>query len=269
MNKVSVCILLILACVGEVFSGQNSGVNSTVIHHLLDVTGELDLLETIGSAFDAKNKLPTFLGSEEEAQRFIKAGNDAFDPKLLVPTVESVLIKELTPAAVSELVAWYGTPLGKRLTEVEKTARKRDLSESRRFFETRRQSPPDDARMELIRDMDKYLGHSSQMLELQKAMGRGMATGFVASNPNSPTAMSGLATLRESVTKMQIESSLLDDLFRYRSLSDDELREFLSFLKTESSQSFHKALTKARVQAWKEAGERLGKRMPVGYPRRP
>jgi len=237
-----------------------------VIRQLLQTSGIPQMLAEFPKQF-----------KEEIAQVQLKADNEAiahhftplmqaidraYDPDRLYDEVIEYFALRFSQDYVTEIHAWFGSPLGEKIVRLENQANTPEGQYAMQLFATRMASdPPDEKRIKLIRDLDKAVGGSRMALELALTTFRSVMTGLAAvqlgeddgaQDDKDPELLAErLKAQMQPVMQQQIE---LIFLYTYRSLSDQELADYVDFYKSGAGRWFSTNTREGVVAALDGAG---------------
>lgn len=206
--------------------------------------------------------------SPEEMARLDKAAEAAFSPSRLRATAARVLADGLDERHLAALRAWYASPAGVRMTQLEEQASRQQLDRRAAMTEgmaVRERATPQRRELldALLRETRAVDAAVEMTLEVALAVQRGVASAM----PGAPAMdadeiRAALArqrpALREAYTAMSTASMALT----YESAGDDELARYVAFTHSEAGSHFTAIGLQALAAVMSEATEELGRRLP-------
>jgi len=168
-----------------------------------------------------------------------------FDSGILFARVRLALGRNVDPARLDATLAWYRSPLGRRITRHEVAA-----------FPTGRAEmvSPSDERVALVQQLDERRGVSETALDVAMALMRSLARVAEPLRPahlrHSRDQLESQLTLAriQGFTPIRI-ACLQDMLLAYAELTDAELTAYLGFLESPAGQWYTGAMNEAVVDA--------------------
>jgi uncharacterized protein YbaP (TraB family) len=192
---------------------------------------------------------------------------EAFDPARLDATVLGKVEVQMSKEEKARIRAWLDSALGKRCSDLFAAALKpRSSTEEQEFIEFSRKSQVLPARAELI----KALAAATRIkdIQLEIAVNSQLVMTTVISATFPPAEQWPFSKILDETEKNRLLfepridqriTSLL--LYMYGSLSDDELRQYLAFAKSDSGARYYRALFNGMKWALMEASIRFGAAM--------
>jgi hypothetical protein len=240
-----------------------------------------ELLEKSGLAHSISGIPDAMLGVAERAPQM----NPNLDPKFLqawrttapiaynadkiLRIIDEGLERELTADDKRDLIAYYNSPLGKRTTELENAATNAEAQ-----VQEYAKNPENFAdRLPLYKELDTESGASEINATIFENMGVALQVGiFSAMNASFDLkALKAEASNAHAGLMKQAEQIVLPTFaFTYRSLSADEVKSYITFLRTPAAKKFYKASGKLlndalTIQA-NELGQLVIKNLQSGSP---
>jgi len=116
----------------------------------------------------------------------------------------------------------------------------------------------------LLSDLDETAGVTESGVRLVLEMARSTARGVNHLAPGGqPASVEALedqvSQLKQQIRPLLRESTKLLLYFKFRSLSDDEIRQYLEFVRSADGQWLQQAVLDSLVQALRDAGDRAGR----------
>jgi hypothetical protein len=172
------------------------------------------------------------------AQDFQQIATNVFDVEHLMQTMEKSLAGKVDDKTLGDVVRWYRSPVGKKVTAAESNAKGADAAARlQRYTATLQSSAPSANRRQLI--------------DAISAAGLGI--------PHPP------ADFAKTVVPEEIKSigdgTTLWLLFAYNSLSESELSEYLTFLKSPSGAAFNNSVWNGIDTTFGDAAQQFGRKV--------
>lgn len=187
----------------------------------------------------------------EQLTKIQDSVNSAFQPTQISNTVSGTLKGVLSENEAEELLAWYGSALGKKITVAEEKAS--EASSYQDMLSQAQTLMADEERVALARRIDTLVKASEMSLDIQKYTAVAVYTSVAkALQPGKAVDIEPFeAELAKQETQMrqQIQQLItLSLVYNYRDFSIDEINQYIDFLKQPASKKFNnKALDGMKV----------------------
>jgi hypothetical protein len=161
---------------------------------------------------------------------------DALTPERLEPEIRSRLVHELSSDTTLATVNWLRSDLGKKVTAVELDASSAEKSIQFATFLLQLQlERPDPERLQLVRRVEEVIKGSELATEAWEAVVAGVARALEAEYQTKDLQTKDnleayLASVRGSMKGMFQQGRVFQGLFTYRTLTDQELKQYVEFL---------------------------------------
>lgn len=161
---------------------------------------------------------------------------DALTPERLEPEIRSRLLHGLSQETTLATVSWLKSDLGKKVTAAELNAASAEKSvEFATFFLQLQLERPDPERLQLMRRVEEITKGSELATEAWEAVvinvGRALEAEYRSRDLQSRESLNEyLASVRGSVKGLFQQGRLFQGLFTYRTLTDEELKQYVEFL---------------------------------------
>ena len=206
------------------------------------VDAQMPVFGTLMQGSLAQN--PAFEGGDQrEVLQHIAM--ESFRGDVMYRHVERAVAEALQPGDIETLQLWYGSPLGKAITELELQSQQADrLSAMKAAAED---LLADDGRMAAAARLDDVSGASALAVTLQQRvlLANRMAES-IAADPEAPvdtTALDAqLQQHREPMQQLMRQQTLLSLAFTYRDLPVERLASYESFLATSAAQRYQQGV---------------------------
>jgi len=185
---------------------------------------------------------------DDVALAIMESADKTLLPSVIIGEVRSAYEKSLNEQDMSLLLAWYESAAGKAIADAEEKASRPEamlemLDDARRLLD-------DTARVETAERLDRLLGATDKILQMQKSiMAATYASMATAATPGTPPDLDGFkAQLDAETVRMRpgIHSYVIVSLvYTYRSVGDDILERYERFLGQSVTQKFNDATADA------------------------
>lgn len=190
--------------------------------------------------------------SDQDRQTIDHIVAERFAPEALYVKIRAEFQRDVETTRLQKALAWYGSPLGKRITGQELAAlASAGGAEALADLERNR---PSARRLELIERLDAGGGASETTVDVTIAIVRSLTVAF---QPGLP-AVAGLSRDQLDRQIAQARGRTLEDMRRicmvsmllaYRGLSDDELDQYVQFVESEGGRWYMSVMNSALLSA--------------------
>ncbi|MGB0867170.1 MAG: hypothetical protein ACPGSC_11710 [Granulosicoccaceae bacterium] len=194
---------------------------------------------------------------DEKVQEHIR---QQFDPAHLKSTILEFWQNQLSSADVSVISQWLGSATGRKLTLAEIDASlSNDDAQYSRYLADLKNSPPTKLRIDLLRRLDKSVRASAASTDLGihinlAAVTAQHAAGLAPADANTPEQQAkSHESDRAFIRAMMRQSTLKYNLFTYRHLDDQALREYIGFAESPAGENYHRSTFFAVREAMNKA----------------
>lgn len=244
-------------------------VEARVVDDLLDRSGLKTQLESLTAGIRAQF-VRAHRNQSGEAQIMInRIVADRFAAEGLYTKIRLEFQRDPEPGRLEQAVAWYRSPLGKRITGQELAALvAAGDAEAVADLERNR---PSSRRLELIERLDAAGGASETTVDVTVAIVRSLTLAF---QPGLP-AVAGLSRAELDRQIFQARNRTLQDMRRlcmvsmllaYRGLSDDELKQYVQFVESDAGQWYTSVLNSALLVAVGAAADATAAELATAVP---
>ncbi len=209
-------------------------------------------------SYDDEQDLETFRILREVLPR-------AYAKDYLMASVRETFYRESEGRDVEPTLEWLRSPVGTRISEAEaETSRPGALEKMMEFFEDYQDMDPDSPRVRMLSDLDEAAGVTESGVRLVLEMARSTARGVNHLAPGAQqVSEEGLedqiSQLEPQIRPALRESTKLLLYFKFRTLKDEEIRQYLEFARSPHGQWLQEAVMNSLVQALRDAGDRTGR----------
>lgn len=248
-------VMRILRCIGLI-----AGFAIGALSHAADsrtTDARIDrLIEVSGIANSARQLPPSIAGGFDDPQAGLpdevraalrEAALLSFKADPIIERVRKALAATLTGRRLDETLAWFDSPLGRRITDLENAAS--DPAANERivaYAKTVKEHPPTKQRSVLIEKINVATESgelNAMILETSYlASALGINAALPAENRQSVEAVRRRVKAADADLRAQSDNAMtMTMLYTYQSLSDKELQSYLAFLKTPGGAAYSRA----------------------------
>ncbi|MBI4270433.1 MAG: hypothetical protein HY615_08870 [Candidatus Rokubacteria bacterium] len=215
---------------------------------LLDASGLGHQLERVAVRIKA-DVARARAASPEIAAAIERAAARHLDGDRLTAGARRALARRIEPTAAAAALAWFRSPLARRVVALEREALEpARASEFEVFAAGLVANRPSEWRLSLLARLDAAGLATETSLDLALAVLGSLAR---ARDPQAPPARiaQGLLELRDRMSWRVRQATLLGMLFAYRGLADEELERLVGFVESDAGQWFVNATSEVIVRA--------------------
>lgn len=201
--------------------------------------------------------------TDPKAQATIsKIMTEAYQAQEIYQVIENSFKYHFDQKRLSAALEWLRSPLGKKVSGLElKVNDPGRIQELQKFSARLKEKPATKERMALVQRLDDAAGATQFSLHMNLAGFRSLAKAVDATLPPAKRLQEGQLEKLADEMKAKLqgplrENTLTSFLFTYRSLSDNELKQYVGFAETDHGRWFHRVLTEGFLQAMTAAGEK-------------
>lgn len=193
---------------------------------------------------------------------------ERFAPETLYARIKVEFQRNADSGRLEKALAWYDSPLGKRITAQELAALVAGGAEAVADLE---QNRPSLRRLDLIERLDEGSGASETTVDVTVAIVRSLTVAF---QPGLP-AVAGLSRDQLDRQITQARNRTLEDMRRvclvsmllaYRGLSDEELDQYVQFVESEAGQWYMSVTNSALLAAINAAADTTASELAATVP---
>lgn len=165
---------------------------------------------------------------------------------------------------LSPSLEWLRGPLAARISELEAEASRPEAwDEMQEYARESQDLDPESPRVQLFLELDKAASVTESGIRLLLEMAGATARGINRLAPEKGQFPDEVLASRIQGIEAQIrpffrESTRLLLQFKFRTLEDEEIRQYLEFVRSSEGQWLQEAVIVSLVQALREAGDRAG-----------
>jgi hypothetical protein len=171
----------------------------------------------------------------------MRAFRRALAPEPWLKELSKAFEQDCNTAMLQDVISAMDTPMGARMREVERTEQGPATAQARaNFYRDLRLHPPGDTRDQLAVRIEKATEAPEMSWDVVEATSRA-----VSKANRTSVSDTDVAVLRQKFQPILQSAVLLDVLFIYRNVSDDELEQYARALETASFRKFNHTLNEA------------------------
>lgn len=188
------------------------------------------------------------------------------DASVMLETIKNHIKSHMTSSELDSVLAWFDSDLGRKINKAEEDASSAEAySQMRQFSAGLQSQPPDPLRKQLISELDRAARMSELMTGMKISMALNMAGvgesawGHKVSYKDQMIAQinSRRALIQERSSRQVMERSL----FTYRSISDNELKQYIDFFNSATGKKYTDTVTKALLTAVENSNQQAAREM--------
>jgi hypothetical protein len=247
------------------------GEREALISEALEISGTKKALETIPDHIRAQLDARQTPLKPEEKTRVVKILGDAFRPDVLYGAVRAAFRGNYEPQRMSIVIGQLRTPLFRKVAALEVAASepgaKQDLE---RFALGLQGDIPRPARVALVQRHEASMRSAELQIEMGVVAFRAVSRSLEPLLPSEkrPTARetdSAERSLRAQQDNL-VRAALVRWLYTFRSLSDEELNEYVAFSETDAGRWFVATQRKGLLDAMRTAMDAAARQMAAAFP---
>jgi hypothetical protein len=253
---------------GRIAAPPDHQAETRVLDDLLQSSGLSAQLDGLTTGIRAQFLRAHRRQSNQDRMTIDRIVAERFAPGTLYARIKTEFQRDLEPGRLQKTLAWYDSPLGKRITGQELAALIAAGGPAAADLE---QDPPSARRLELIERLDAIGGASETTVDVTVAIVRSLTVAF---QPGLP-AVAGLT--RDQLDKQiaQARNRTLEDMRRvcmvsmllaYRGLSDDELDQYVQFVESDAGRWYMSVMNSALLAAINAAADATASELAAVMP---
>jgi hypothetical protein len=247
------------------------GEREALITEALEISGTKHALETIPAHIRAQLEVRQTPIKPEEKARIVKILGDAFRTDVLYGAVRAAFKANYDPSRMGFVIGQLRTPLFRKVAALEVAASepgaKQDLE---RFAIGLQGDVPKPARVALVQRYEASMRSAELQIEMGVVAFRAVSRSLepVLPSEKRPTARemdSAERTLRAKQDSL-VRDALVRWLYTFRSLTDEELGEYVAFAETDAGRWFVTTQRKGLLDAMRTAMDAAARQMAAAFP---
>ena len=247
------------------------GEREALIGEALDISGTKKTLETIPAHIRAQFEARQTTLKAEDKARVARILGDAFRPDVLYGAVRAAFRANYDPQRMGFVTAQLRTPLFRKIAALEIAASepgaKQDLE---RFALGLQGDIPRPARVALVQRHEAAMRSAELQIEMGVVAFRAVVRSLEPVLPSEKRPTARETDFAERTLRAQQESltrtALVRWLYTYRSLSDEELAEYVAFGESDPGRWFVATQRKGLLDAMRTAMDAAARQMAGAFP---
>lgn len=262
-NTLGILILILLAP-GLAFAGKASDKS---VNQLMSISGISKQVEQLPAAVVGGLQQAQQQGSpipQKEFNDLAGAMKSAFAPKAINNTIKAEVKKQLTDKDAKQLLSWYNSELGKKITKAEEKASSPEAAQQ--MAAQAQALMADQERVQLASKIAGLVNAADMAVDLQKHTSKAVFGAISAAmNPGQKIDMSAIEA-QLAANEPQIRANMqqlivLSLLYSHQELSSKEIQQYLKFLEQPATKKFNNAVVKAMGVALTHSVDKMAKAM--------
>jgi hypothetical protein len=214
-----------------------SGAETQALDHLLERSGLRVQLESLSAGIRVQFLRGRGRLSGQDRLTIDQIVSERFAAEALYARISREFARHLDAAKMAKALAWYDSPLGKRITGLELAALVFDGGP--RAVADLENDRPSPQRLALIECLDAGGGASETTVDVTMAIVRSLMRAFrpalpAVARPNLGQLEEELVRTRNRTLEQIRDACLVSMLLAYRTLSDHELEQYVQFVESEA-----------------------------------
>ena len=187
----------------------------------------------------------------------------SFNPDIIRAMLAEHIEKTLSPSDMLAVITWLDSPLGLKLTAIEKIASTPEAyREMIEFIPLVKQSPDYEERLQLVHEIDTSVKATElivdRMLNMQIITISAMASAFPDMDlPSEQLIRADFEKNRKDISQAIAREIALSIFFTYRNISKEEIREYIRFMKTDHGVRYHDVIQEGSNKAYTFCGKKF------------
>jgi Domain of unknown function (DUF4124) len=247
------------------------GEREALIGEALEISGTKKALETIPAHIRAQFDARQTPLKPEEKPRVVKILGDAFRPDVLYGAVRAAFRANYEPQRMSIVIGQLRTPLFRKVAALEVAASEPGAKEDLERFALGLQGDiPRPARVALVQRHEASMRSAELQIEMGVVAFRAVSRSLEPLLPSEkrPTTReteSAERSLRAQQDNL-VRAALVRWLYTFRSLTDEELTEYVAFGETDAGRWFVATQRKGLLDAMRTAMDAAARQMAAAFP---
>jgi hypothetical protein len=243
MKKFKLSLFLLFSLVVSGIGADE--IDSLKLQKILDASGlakqVIEIPGMVLSGMDqARKGNASITDSEYTAMK--TAVGEAFNPADTIRHITTALQANLSQSDADQLLSWYESELGKKITKAEVDASTPDalnemMANAQALFS-------DEVRVNLAMQIEELINTTDLMVQMQQKTGIAVFTAMsTALNPDQPVDMTQLKNQMKAQEQQMKENyyqlAILSFIYSYRTIEPQNIETYLAFLSEEDTKKFN------------------------------
>ena len=250
------------ATIGPSSSAEN-GVSTApaTVDEILELSGARAQLAGLASQLGAGYLLPRRHQLDaRDGARVARIIEQHFAPERFYLAIHDELGRRVEREQLDAMAAWFRSPLGRRVTELEIAASKPEAAPAAVAFAARlKTSPAAPARLELLQRLDWVTGLSTDTTDVVLVIFRSGARAAATAAAADRRIRTGVVERRVEEMRGEMDMAnmaLTHMLYVYSPLTDAELKAYVDFLASPAGRAYNRISHAALLRAVRDAADR-------------
>lgn len=229
------------------------------VERIMDISGINAMINQMPMlAEDQVKNISVFVVDKDELDSFVKLAKRMFSPPRLHNTISTSLLRGYDADRYQQILNALNSPIARRMTHLElEASAPAERSKIEEYAQSLRSNPPRE-RIQMIRELSDASGMVAAMVEVRL----GWYESFVrAQNLLLPFEWrvtdehlaEVLNKIRPQVASDAQEWLIVNSLYAYRNVNDQDLRQYVDLYESDAMRWFSELANRALVEAYKEA----------------
>ena len=191
---------------------------------------------------------------------------EASRPEAMRRSVKASLEREFDDEKFSAVLEQFSTPLFRRIVQCETAGSSPSSAAAlQQFTDDLREHEPSQTRVELAQRLNTATGADDLLVQMSTVITQGFATGMAAAQGAAPPEAARVGQLVEqqaASSRGQMQDALLTRcLLTYRSVSDEDLAQYVEFSESPLGQWLIPLVNQALMRAFSEMADQAGQQL--------
>jgi hypothetical protein len=264
--------LVLLCCISiSMCAYATSSEHEQLVSKVIQLEGSDNVFDSIPGAFSAiasQRQLVSKNAAEE--MKLFENIKEAFDVELAKKTMAEFISKNSDDDTLKAMVAWLETPVGMKIAAEEaNSAKGQDQSNMIRYLTDLQTTPPPKERIELIQKFVEQNNMAEILSKIVQGVAVAMVKGLSENDDNKKIDINEFEKRLQNDSNKFIETmrqqSILISYYSYRSISNEEMEQYMKFMSNDKYKKFEKVLVGA-IEAglnttFMNVGKKLGEKV--------
>ncbi len=192
----------------------------------------------------------------------------AFQPSVILSTIGMEIKNNISESEAKDLLAWYESDLGRRITKAEENAS--TPAAYQEMIKNAQILLADEKRVESAKKLDSLLNATGMAMQLQENAGVAVFTAIsTVKNPGQPVNMEAFMaqmTAQEPQIRANIEQLVvLSFVYSYKDIDIASIEKYIIFLERPNTKKFNDSVLKGMKYAFNQSVEIMAKSLAVVF----
>ena len=247
------------------------GEREALIGEALEISGTKKSLETIPAHIRAQFEARQTPLKPDEKTRVGKILGDAFRPDVLYSAVRGAFRTNYDPQRMNFVIGQLRTPLFRKIAALEVAASEPGARQDLERFTIGLQGDiPQPARVALVQRYEASMRSAELQIEMGVVAFRAVTRSLEPVLPSEKRLTAREADSAERSLRAQqdglVRAALVRWLYTFRSLTDEELAEYVAFAETDAGRWFVATQRKGLLDAMRTAMDAAARQMAAAFP---